>query len=58
MMAQPAELTANILANATPEVQKQILGERLYPLVFKEHPELAAKVSEFCDIYNNWFLKY
>jgi len=45
MMQQPAELSASMLASASPEVQKQILGERLYPLVFKENPKLAAKIT-------------
>jgi polyadenylate-binding protein len=45
MMQQPQELSASMLAAATPEVQKQILGERLYPLVFKENQKLAAKIT-------------
>jgi len=43
--AQPGELSAAMLANASPEMQKQILGERLYPLVFNKQPELAAKIT-------------
>lgn len=39
------ELTSSGLASATPEQQKQILGERLYPLVYAENPALAAKIT-------------
>jgi polyadenylate-binding protein len=45
VMVPPQELSAPMLANATPEMQKQILGERLYPLVYKENPKLAAKIT-------------
>eukprot|EP01135_Chromosphaera_perkinsii_P006689 Nk52_evm3s559 gene=Nk52_evmTU3s559 len=38
-------LTASVLADATHEVQKQILGERLFPLIQANHPELAAKIT-------------
>lgn len=43
--SQSGELTAAMLANATPEMQKQILGERLYPLVHAKQPELAGKIT-------------
>lgn len=33
------------LAAAHPQMQKQILGERLFPLVHKLQPELAAKIT-------------
>jgi polyadenylate-binding protein len=39
------ELSSSMLASATPEMQKQILGERLYPLVYAENPKLAAKIT-------------
>jgi polyadenylate-binding protein len=45
MMQPSQELSAPMLAAASPEMQKQILGERLYPLVHKEQPELAAKIT-------------
>jgi len=45
MMQSSQELSASMLASATPEVQKQILGERLYPMVFKENAKLAAKIT-------------
>lgn len=34
-----------MLANADPEQQKQILGERLFPLVQALQPELAGKIT-------------
>jgi polyadenylate-binding protein len=34
-----------MLANATPESQKQILGERLFPQVQGLQPELAGKIT-------------
>jgi len=34
-----------MLANADPEQQKQILGERLFPLVQSLQPELAGKIT-------------
>lgn len=39
------ELTASMLASATPEMQKQMLGERLFPLIQQSQPELAAKIT-------------
>ncbi|KAK9667139.1 hypothetical protein RND81_14G235800 [Saponaria officinalis] len=36
---------ATLLANATPEHQRLVLGENLYPLVEQVEPELAAKVT-------------
>lgn len=38
-------LTAAALASAPPEVQKQLLGERLYPLVASREPDLASKIT-------------
>jgi polyadenylate-binding protein len=34
-----------LLTNATPEQQKQILGERLYPLIYERQPGLAGKIT-------------
>jgi len=34
-----------MLANASAEQQKQILGERLFPLVQAQQPELAGKIT-------------
>ena len=42
---QPQPLTASTLAAATPEVQKQMLGERLYPLITGQEPEYAGKIT-------------
>ncbi|NXI36477.1 EPAB protein, partial [Galbula dea] len=38
-------LTASILAAAPPQEQKQMIGERLYPLVHAMHPSLAGKIT-------------
>lgn len=44
---QPGQepLTAGALASATNEQQKQMLGERLFPLIVQSHPELAGKIT-------------
>lgn len=41
---QPA-LTAAALARASPEEQKQMLGEAIYPKIAATHPELAGKLT-------------
>ena len=41
----PQELTAENLAAAAPAMQKQMLGERLYPLIVASEPALAGKVT-------------
>ena len=38
-------LTAAILAIVTPEEQKQMLGETLYPRIQRMYPELARKIT-------------
>jgi len=38
-------LTASALASATNEQQKQMLGERLFPLIQQSHQELAGKIT-------------
>ncbi|CAO3688451.1 unnamed protein product [Umbelopsis vinacea] len=47
--ASPAEeddqLTAATLAAAPPEMQKQMLGERLYPLIYQQDAEHAGKIT-------------
>lgn len=43
--SQGSEMLSSMLAAASPEQQKQILGERLYPLVQKHQPDLAAKIT-------------
>ncbi|KAG1152102.1 hypothetical protein G6F37_001898 [Rhizopus arrhizus] len=40
-----APLTAAALAAAAPETQKQMLGERLYPLINAQQPEYAGKIT-------------
>merc|ERR1719356_509009 len=49
--AQPAQggsgapLSAAALAAVPPSVQKQMVGERLFPLIAKHQPELAGKIT-------------
>lgn len=38
-------LSAQSLAAAHPQMQKQMLGEKLFPLVAKHQPELAGKIT-------------
>ncbi|KAI7885547.1 polyadenylate binding protein [Lichtheimia hyalospora FSU 10163] len=38
-------LTAAALAAAAPELQKQMLGERLYPLIHASQPEYSGKIT-------------
>lgn len=38
-------LIASLLANAAPSEQKQILGERLFPLIERMYPTLAGKIT-------------
>ncbi|XP_041953036.1 embryonic polyadenylate-binding protein-like isoform X3 [Alosa sapidissima] len=38
-------LTASMLASAPLMEQKQLLGERLYPLIYALHPSLAGKIT-------------
>lgn len=40
-----AQLTTAMLAAADPPQRKQILGERLFPLVTRMHPDLAGKIT-------------
>ncbi|KAK9467531.1 hypothetical protein V1512DRAFT_223747 [Lipomyces arxii] len=40
-----SELTAASLASAAPEIQKQMLGEALYPKIEAEQPQLAGKIT-------------
>jgi len=43
---QPNEaLTASALASASPEMQKNMIGERLYPLIHHSQPDLAGKIT-------------
>jgi polyadenylate-binding protein len=38
-------LTPAALAAASPEMQKNMIGERLYPLIYQSQPELAGKIT-------------
>ncbi|CAF0994711.1 unnamed protein product [Brachionus calyciflorus] len=38
-------LTTGMLAAAQPQEQKQMLGERLYPLIYSMYPDLAGKIT-------------
>lgn len=40
-----SQLTAAALAAAPPPVQKQMIGERLFPAISKHQPELAGKIT-------------
>lgn len=35
----------SILVNSNPQEQKQLLGERLYPMIERAHPALAGKIT-------------
>merc|ERR1719181_2145874 len=43
--AQGQGFTASTLAAAPPAVQKQMLGEKLFPLIAKIQPDMAGKVT-------------
>merc|ERR1719188_563166 len=43
--APGGQLTAAALAAAPPQVQKQMLGEKLYPAISKYRPDLAGKIT-------------
>lgn len=38
-------LTPSMLADANPQEQKQMLGERLFPLIHRWYPDLAGKIT-------------
>lgn len=38
-------LTASMLASATPQEQKQMLGERLFPLIQQMYPDMVGKIT-------------
>lgn len=38
-------LTASMLSDAPPQEQKQMLGERLFPLIVSMYPDLAGKIT-------------
>lgn len=48
MQAAPStneSLSAAALAAAPPEKQKNMIGERLYPLIYEGQPALAGKIT-------------
>jgi len=45
MPGQQEPLTASTLAGATPSEQKQMIGERLFPLVQEHQPKMAGKIT-------------
>jgi polyadenylate-binding protein len=45
VVAGQEPLTPAALANATPQEQKQMLGERLFPLIQPMQPDLAGKIT-------------
>ena len=44
-ISQAEPLTAALLASAPPQEQKQMLGERLFPLIRRLAPSVAGKVT-------------
>merc|ERR1719456_501505 len=38
-------LTSSTLANAPPGMQKQMLGEKIFPLIARLQPEMAGKIT-------------
>jgi polyadenylate-binding protein len=45
VVAGQEPLTPAALANATPQEQKQMLGERIFPLIQQMQPDLAGKIT-------------
>lgn len=43
--AQPQQLNAKTLTQADPQQQKQMIGERVFPLVQQREPKLAGKIT-------------
>merc|ERR1719235_2590923 len=44
--AQPAGgMNTSSLANAPPGMQKQMLGEKIFPMISRIHPEMAGKIT-------------
>jgi len=41
----PEPLTTAMLASALPQEQKQMLGERIFPIIQRMYPELAGKIT-------------
>merc|ERR1719198_2739894 len=41
----PSGLNPSNLANAPPGMQKQMLGEKIFPMISRIHPEMAGKIT-------------
>jgi polyadenylate-binding protein len=44
-MPHEGALTASALASASPETQRNMIGERLFPLIHQSQPDLAPKIT-------------
>ena len=44
-MMNQEPLSSQILNHANPQEQKQMLGEKLYPIIQAAQPELAGKIT-------------
>merc|ERR550514_1307263 len=44
-MPQMSQSAASTLANAPPGMQKQMLGEKIFPMISRIHPEMAGKIT-------------
>lgn len=51
-------LTATMLATAPPQEQKQMLGERLFPLISHMFPDSAGKITDMLLEIDNSELLY
>nr|KAG5693735.1 hypothetical protein BaRGS_002118 [Batillaria attramentaria] len=52
-------LTAAMLAASPPQEQKQMLGERLFPVIHRTHPDVAGKVTGMLlEIDNSQLLRF
>merc|ERR1719484_91321 len=43
--AAPQQGGSSSLANAPPGMQKQMLGEKIFPLISRIHPEMTGKIT-------------
>merc|ERR1719375_2877775 len=42
---QAGGMNTSSLANAPPGMQKQMLGEKIFPMISRIHPEMAGKIT-------------
>jgi len=45
MGSSPGGLNTSNLANAPPGMQKQMIGEKIFPMISRIHPEMAGKIT-------------